>query len=56
MKKSKPKTNTNKSRELRQRRTNAGEKEMRGIWLTSDEEKIVKPMVKAALKGMRNDE
>lgn len=35
------------------RRAEEGQKEMRGIWLTESEEKVIKPDIRDKLKRMR---
>ena len=49
-----PLSNTEKSQALRKRRAKAGQKELRGIWITNDEEAYLKPMIKQALEDLRN--
>jgi len=49
-------SSTEKSKALRERRAEAGQKEMRGIWLTPEEEKFIKPEVRAKLQKMRKGE
>lgn len=48
-----PKTSTEKSKDLRERRARARQKEMRGVWVTDAEEKKLKPEVRAMIKDMR---
>ncbi len=49
-------TNKEKQQALRKRRADAGQKEMRGIWVTEEEERIVKPQIRETLKRIRNGE
>lgn len=46
-------TNKQKQEALRKRRADLGQKEMRGIWVTDEEEKTLKPKIRAMLKKMR---
>lgn len=46
-------TNKQKQEALRKRRADAGQKELRGIWVTVDEEKVLKPQIRETLKRMR---
>lgn len=48
-----PKTSTEKSQALRDRRVKLGQKEMRGIWVTNAEEKALKPEIRDKLREMR---
>ena len=38
---------------LRKRRTALGQKEIRNIWATNEEEKLLKPMIKEFLEKLR---
>ena len=46
-------TNKQKQKALRKRRADAGQKELRGIWVTPEEERILKPQIREKLKRMR---
>lgn len=46
-------TNAEKQKALRERRAELGQKEMRGIYVTDEEEAEVKRAVKGILKEMR---
>ena len=43
-------TNKDKQAALRKRRTDLGQKELRGIWVSDDEEKTLKTKIRALLK------
>ena len=46
-------TSTQKAQALRKRRTALGQKELRGIWLTPEEETQLKPKIREWLELMR---
>jgi len=46
-------SNKEKQAALRKRRADAGQKEMRGIYVTDAEEKTLKPKIREMLKKMR---
>lgn len=46
-------TSTQKAQTLRKRRTALGQKELRGIWLTQQEETQLKPQIREWLESMR---
>ena len=46
-------TNKEKQQALRKRRAEAGLKELRGIWVTEEEEKHLKPKIRNILKDCR---
>ena len=46
-------SNKEKQAALRFRRAALGQKEMRGIWVTGDEEKILKKEIRQRLKELR---
>ena len=46
-------TNKEKQAALRKRRADLGQKELRGIWVSDDEEKILKTKIRALFKKMR---
>ncbi len=48
-----PLSNKEKQADLRKRRTEQGQKEMRGIWVTNEEERELKPKIRGMLKVMR---
>jgi hypothetical protein len=48
-------TSKEKSKALRSRRAAMGQKEIRNIWATDEEEKIIKPMVRSKLSEIRGD-
>lgn len=48
-----PLTNKEKQQALRKRRAEEGLKEMRGLWVSEEEEKIVKPEIRKRLEEMR---
>jgi len=50
-----PLSNKEKQQALRKRRADAGLKEMRGVWVTDEEEKKLKPQIKQTLKKMRDE-
>ena len=47
------KSNTQRQRDLRERRESLGQKEMRGIYVTDDEEIKLKLMIREELKKLR---
>jgi len=47
------KSGADRQKELRQRRDELGQKEMRGIYVTGQEELKLKPMIREELKRMR---
>jgi hypothetical protein len=49
-----PLTNKEKQAAFRERRTELGQKELRGIWVSSDEEKEIKPKIHALIKKLRS--
>ncbi len=50
-----PLSNQEKQAALRKRRADLGQKEMRGIWVTDDEEKIIKKEIRKRLKELRKE-
>lgn len=46
-------TNKEKQAALRERRTKLGQKELRGLWVSDDEEKELKTKIRVWLKKMR---
>lgn len=46
-------TNKQKQEALRKRRADSGLKELRGIWVTAEEERVLKPQIRETLKRMR---
>lgn len=46
-------TNREKQEALRIRRAEAGLKELRGIWVTADEESTIKPLIRGMLNRIR---
>jgi uncharacterized lipoprotein YddW (UPF0748 family) len=42
-----------KQEALRKRRADAGQKELRGVWVTAEEERVLKPQIRETLKRMR---
>lgn len=48
-----PLSNKEKQAALRFRKAELGQKEMRGIWVTDDEEKIIKNEIRQRLKELR---
>lgn len=51
----KPLTNTEKSKALREMRKALGLKEIRGIWATKDEQVIIKALMRGKLIELRKD-
>ena len=47
-----PLTNKEKQAALRKRKAELGQKEMRGIWVTNEEERKLKPKIREILKVM----
>ena len=48
-----PLTSKEKSQALRNRRAEAGLKELRNVWVSDAEEKALRPIIKAAINDMR---
>lgn len=46
-------TNKQKQEALRKRRADSGQKELRGVWVTEEEERVLKPQIRETLKRMR---
>ena len=46
-------SNKQKQAALRKRRAELGQKELRGIWVTDEEEKILKKEIRQRLKELR---
>jgi uncharacterized lipoprotein YddW (UPF0748 family) len=46
-------TNNQKQEALRKRRAASGQNELRGVWVTAEEERVLKPQVRETLKRMR---
>ena len=46
-------SNKEKQEALRKRKADSGQKELRGVWVTDGEEKVIKPKIRAMIKKMR---
>jgi len=49
-------TNKEKQASLRKRRATLGLKEMRGVWVSNDEEKLLKPIFRKMIEKHRKKE